>query len=152
MARRYPSRCTITPSNFFAGAPGEVRVAAGDREYMYSLTLPELSDSKWKPPASAMKGIPAFAPAVAAARDVWPVMAFAGALCLLAEWMLYGRFRRSRKLVLLARRLFGEGRLSLRKGEAADEFRTSLGALSVALAARLGGVGMAQPPAVASAG
>ena len=48
--------------DFFAGAPGAVRVAAGDRGYMYSLTLPELSDSRWKPPANAMKGIPAFAP------------------------------------------------------------------------------------------
>jgi von Willebrand factor type A domain/Aerotolerance regulator N-terminal len=81
--------------DFFAGAPGEVRVAAGDREYMYSLTLPELSDSKWKPPATALKGIPVFAPVAAAARDVWPIMALFGALALLAEWLLYGRFRRS---------------------------------------------------------
>ena len=42
--------------NFFAGAPGAVRVVAGDREYMYSLTLPELSDTKWKPPATALEG------------------------------------------------------------------------------------------------
>ncbi len=42
--------------DFFAGAPGAVRVAAGDREYMYSLTLPELSDAKWKPPANAHEG------------------------------------------------------------------------------------------------
>jgi hypothetical protein len=88
--------------NFFAGAPGEVHVAAGDREYMYSLTLPELSEAKWKPPASAMKGIPALAPALAAARDVWPLLAFAGAMCLLAEWILYGRFRRSRRLARFA--------------------------------------------------
>ncbi len=81
--------------DFFAGSPGEVRVAAGDREYMYSLTLPELSDSRWKPPAGAMRGLPAIAPAVAAARDVWPVLSILGALCLLAEWMLYGRFRRA---------------------------------------------------------
>src|SRR5262249_15623346 len=27
--------------NFFAGAPGSVRVSAGDREYLYSLTLPQ---------------------------------------------------------------------------------------------------------------
>jgi hypothetical protein len=80
--------------DFFAGAPGAVRVAAGDREYMYSLTLPELSDSKWKPPANVMKGIPAFAPIAAAARDVWPILAVLGALCLILEWILYGRFRR----------------------------------------------------------
>jgi hypothetical protein len=87
--------------NFFAGTPGAVRVVAGDREYMYSLTLPELADTKWKPPAGALKGIPSFAPVIARAADLWPVLALAGALCLLAEWLLYGRFRRS----LLARPL-----------------------------------------------
>ncbi len=92
--------------DFFAGAPGSVRVATGDREYMYSLTLPELSEAKWKPPASAMKGIPGFAPVAAAARDVWPILALLGALCLLAEWMLYGRFRRSQRLVHLGPTLF----------------------------------------------
>jgi len=81
--------------NFFAGAPGAVRVVAGDREYMYSLTLPELADSKWKPPASAIKGIPFYAPVLDRAADLWPWLALAGALCLLAEWLLYGRFRRS---------------------------------------------------------
>ncbi len=92
--------------DFFAGAPGSVRVATGDREYMYSLTLPELSEAKWKPPASAVKGIPGFAPVAAAARDVWPILALLGALCLLAEWMLYGRFRRSQRLIHLGPTLF----------------------------------------------
>jgi hypothetical protein len=103
--------------DFFAGAPGAVRVATGDREYMYSLTLPELSEAKWKPPAGAMKGIPALAPVVSAARDVWPVLALLGALCLLAEWFLYGRFRRSLRPIHLVPMLFrrkaavqGEGR------------------------------------------
>jgi hypothetical protein len=80
--------------NFFSGAPGAVRVVAGDREYMYSLTLPELADNKWKPPASALKGIPFFAPVLNRAADLWPWLALAGALCLLTEWLLYGRFRR----------------------------------------------------------
>ncbi len=88
--------------DFFAGTPGEVRVAAGDHEYMYSLTLPELSVAKWKPPANVLKGIPTFAPVAAAARDVWPLLAVAGAACLLLEWLLYGRFRRSRRLVHFA--------------------------------------------------
>lgn len=82
--------------DFFAGAPGAVRVAAGDHEYLYSLTLPELSDAKWKPPANALKGIPAFAPVMAAARDVWPILATCGALFLFIEWLLFGRFRRSK--------------------------------------------------------
>jgi hypothetical protein len=92
--------------DFFAGAPGAVRVDAGGREYMYSLTLPELSDSKWKPPAAVMRGIPAMAPVIAAARDVWPVLAFLGALCLIAEWLIYGRFRRSGRLIQFGPTLF----------------------------------------------
>jgi len=91
--------------NFFAGTPGAVRVVAGDHEYMYSLTLPELSDTKWTPPAGALKGIPSFAPIIARAADLWPLLAVAGVLCLLAEWLLYGRFRRSlRTFPLVMRR------------------------------------------------
>jgi hypothetical protein len=101
--------------DFFAGAPGAVRVATGDREYMYSLTLPELSEAKWKPPATAMKGIPAFAPVVAAARDVWPILAFLGALCLLAEWILYGRFRRAQRLIHLGTAFLGRKTTAMRQ-------------------------------------
>jgi hypothetical protein len=79
---------------FFAGAPGDVKVTAGDREYLYSLGLPELGDSKWTAPAEAKSGIPHFAPVLSASSDLWPLLAMAGALGLLAEWILYGRFRR----------------------------------------------------------
>src|SRR5581483_2873030 len=68
--------------DFFAGDPGQVRVDAGDRQYMYSLTLPELSDAKWKPPAGVLRGIPAFAPVAAAVHDVWPLLALLGAAAL----------------------------------------------------------------------
>jgi hypothetical protein len=94
--------------NFFSGAPGAVRVVAGDREYMYSLTLPELADAKWKPPASALKGIPFFAPVLDRAADLWPWLAVAGALCLLAEWLLFGRFRRALRTVPLVMRRSAE--------------------------------------------
>jgi hypothetical protein len=83
--------------DFFSGAPGAVRVRAGDREYMYSLSLPQLWDSKWQPPASAMKGIPTFAPILQGSSDMWQWLALAGAVGLLAEWLIYGRFRRARK-------------------------------------------------------
>jgi hypothetical protein len=72
---------------------------------MYSLTLPELADSKWKPPASALKGIPFYAPVLDRAAELWPWLALAGAFCLLAEWLLYGRFRRAlRSRPILMRR------------------------------------------------
>jgi hypothetical protein len=78
---------------FFAGSPGSVRVTAGDREYIYSLTLPELWDSRWDPPPDAHRGIPRFGAVIARVTDVWPWLALAGAAGLLAEWLLYGRFR-----------------------------------------------------------
>ena len=34
---------------FFTGAPGVVRVLTGDRELVYSLTLPQPGDTVWKP-------------------------------------------------------------------------------------------------------
>ena len=79
---------------FFAGSPGGVRVVTGDREYLYSLTLPELWESKWTPPAEARSGIPKFAAILESSSDLWPWLAIAGGLGLLAEWLLYGRFRR----------------------------------------------------------
>ncbi|MGA2724905.1 MAG: VWA domain-containing protein [Bryobacteraceae bacterium] len=80
--------------NFFAGRPGGVRVLAGDREYVYSLTLPQLWDSQWEPPAAARRGLPRWQPVVEGSRDLWPWLAIAGGLGLLLEWLLYGRFRR----------------------------------------------------------
>jgi hypothetical protein len=83
--------------NFYTGYPGSVRVLAGDREYVYSLTLPELWDTRWEPPSDTAKGIPRFAILPAGLGDVWPWLALAGALGLALEWFLYGRFRRSPK-------------------------------------------------------
>jgi hypothetical protein len=80
--------------NFFSGAPGGVKVVAGDREYLYSLTLPELWDEKWTPPSSAHMGVPRFTLMPESSRDLWPWLAIAGGLGLVAEWILYGRFRR----------------------------------------------------------
>jgi hypothetical protein len=80
--------------NFFSGAPGGVKVVAGDREYIYSLTLPELWESKWTPPPEAHLGVPKFSQILESSTDLWPWLALAGALGLLAEWILYGRFRR----------------------------------------------------------
>jgi hypothetical protein len=86
--------------HFFAGTPGSVRVTAGDREYVYSLTLPELWDAKWQPPAEARQGVPRFRMAAGASSDLWPWLALAGAVCLLVEWLLYGRNRRGARRFL----------------------------------------------------
>jgi hypothetical protein len=82
---------------FFSGTPGGVKVSAGDREYLYSLSLPEPWESKWTIPTDAKSGIPHFTRFVDTSSDLWPVLALAGALGLLIEWVLYGRFRRGLK-------------------------------------------------------
>jgi len=53
-----------------------------------------LWDSKWQPPADAHQGIPRFPQLAEPSGDMWPWLALAGGLGLLAEWLLYGRFRR----------------------------------------------------------
>ena len=87
---------------FFSGSAGTVRVLAGDRESVYSLTLPQLWESKWDVPAGTRRGIPRFTQAAGEATDLWQWLALAGGVGLLAEWVLYGRFRR--RLVRVTRR------------------------------------------------
>ena len=77
---------------FFAGDPGIVRVLTGDRELVYSMTLPQPGDVVWKP-TSAKRGLPGRSPSEPASRDIWQWLAIAGALGLAADWMLYGRKR-----------------------------------------------------------
>jgi hypothetical protein len=81
---------------FFSGAPGSVRVIAGDREYLYSLTLPQLWDARWTPPAGALRGIPRFTPVADSVSELWPWLALMGGAGLVAEWLMFGRFRRAR--------------------------------------------------------
>ena len=76
---------------FFSGAPGTVRVLAADRETVYSLTLPELWDAKWEVPSGVRRGLPVFREAARFSRDLWHALALAGGLCLLLEWLLFGR-------------------------------------------------------------
>jgi hypothetical protein len=78
---------------FFSGAPGTVRVLTGDREMTYSLTLPDLGESTWKPPQNVRRGIPRASVASVAATDLWPWLAALGGLGLLIDWLLFGRSR-----------------------------------------------------------
>jgi hypothetical protein len=77
--------------HFFSGSPGTVRVLAADRETVFSLTLPELWDAKWDVPPGIRRGLPGFRASAAFSRDLWQVLALAGGLCLLLEWLLFGR-------------------------------------------------------------
>jgi hypothetical protein len=78
---------------FFTGAPGVVRVLTGDRELVYSLTLPQPGDTVWKP-SNVKLGVPGRAPIGPASRDIWQWLALAGTAGLLADWLLYGRIDR----------------------------------------------------------
>jgi hypothetical protein len=78
---------------FFTADPGIVRVLAGDRELVYSLTLPQPGDTVWHP-SNVKVGLPPRAPAGPAYRDIWQWLAIAGAIGLFADWILYGRIDR----------------------------------------------------------
>jgi hypothetical protein len=78
---------------FFSGAPGTVRVLTGDRELVYSQTLPEVAEGLWRPPANVHKGIPRATGNVISTTDIWPWFAVVGALGLLLDWLLFGRSR-----------------------------------------------------------
>ena len=78
---------------FFTGAPGVVRVLTGDRELVYSLTLPQPGDTAWKP-SNVKLGLPGRAPLGPSSRDLWHWLALAGAAGLLVDWILYGRIDR----------------------------------------------------------
>jgi hypothetical protein len=78
----------------FAGLPGTIRLMTDAREQVYSLTLPGVGDVAWQPPASVLHGIPARGQEILS-RDLWPLLAVLGAIGLAAEWLLFGRARRS---------------------------------------------------------
>ena len=74
---------------FFAGEPARVRVLAGNSERVFSLTLPELWDAKWTPPANVRHGIPAWTDSIRRSRSIWPILALLGTALLVTEWVLY---------------------------------------------------------------
>lgn len=76
---------------FFAGAPGNVHVLTGDRESVYSLTLPDVGDVTWRPPVNTARGVRRGLAESSSAPNPWPWLALAGGLGLLADWLLYGR-------------------------------------------------------------
>lgn len=80
---------------FFTLTPGIVRLKSPEGEAVYSLTLPEVGETRWEPPKTALRGIPRQFAGLAPATDIWPWLAVLGGMGLLAEWLLFGRARRS---------------------------------------------------------
>jgi hypothetical protein len=91
--RRLPFTVDRSGLRFFAGAPGTVRVVTGDREVLYSLTLPDVAEATWKVPAKVRRGVPKASEQAASATELWPWLAALGALGLLIDWLLFGRSR-----------------------------------------------------------
>jgi len=91
--RQLPFTMSGKSLRFFTAAPGVVRVLTGDRELVYSLTLPQPGDAVWKP-ANVKIGLPPRAPIGPTSRDLWQWLALAGAAGLLADWILFGRIDR----------------------------------------------------------
>jgi hypothetical protein len=101
---------------FFAGTPGTVRVLAGDRESVYSLTLPQMWAGRWEPPAGIRRGIPRPNLLSGDYTELWQWLAILGAAGLLAEWILYGRLKRG-----MARVMGRRAPLSVRSAAAAPD-------------------------------
>jgi len=78
---------------FFAGAPATVRVLTGDRENVYSLTLPDVAEAVWSAPQNVRHGIPRSQEENSPGTDLWPWLAVLGGAGLLIDWLLFGRSR-----------------------------------------------------------
>ena len=112
--------------HFFAGNPGTVRVLARDREYVYSLTLPQMWESRWDAPEGARHGIPPTRVLAADFTELWRWLAILGAAGLIAEWILYGRLRRGlARLCGRARLTRGVGSSTSYAASHAEEVRRS---------------------------
>ena len=78
---------------FFTSDPGTIRVLTGDRDYVYSLTVPEVGESVWEAPDSVRKGVPRRIPGGPSSQDLWYWLAIAALAILALEWFLFGRHR-----------------------------------------------------------
>ena len=91
---RLPFTLEGSTLRFFSGAPGVIRVSTGNREMVYSLTLPQAGDATWKPQGVRL-GIPRRTDFSPGSRDIWHWLALLGALGLILDWYLFGRATRA---------------------------------------------------------
>jgi hypothetical protein len=98
--RNLPFNIRDRAVQFFAGEPARVRVIAANNERVYSLSLPEMWDTRWTEPSTALRGIPPLRQAIRRALLLWPWLALLGAGLLIFEWLLYGAPGTSRLRVI----------------------------------------------------
>ncbi len=79
--------------HLFTPEPQQVRVLTTAGERVFSLTLPEVAEGRWEPPAGVPRGLPPRRARAQPARELWPWLALAAGFCLWMEARLYGRLR-----------------------------------------------------------
>jgi hypothetical protein len=77
----------------YAAKPNVIRIVSPDRERVLSLTLPEVGQYVWTPPANTPRDVPASLLLGPSAIELWKWLAISGGLLLFAEWFVYGRQR-----------------------------------------------------------
>jgi hypothetical protein len=77
---------------FFASRPTIAHIVSDDRERVLSLTLPDVAEKEWSP-TEVTRDLPPISGFLPNTVDLWKWLALAGALCLLAEWILFGQQR-----------------------------------------------------------
>ncbi|MBV8866240.1 MAG: VWA domain-containing protein, partial [Acidobacteriaceae bacterium] len=83
---------------FFAASPSIVHVTSGERDRIVSLTLPAVAGRRWTATGASSTRPPSTPRLTPPAVNVWKWLALAAVLCLLIEWLVFGRSRRIRKL------------------------------------------------------
>jgi Ca-activated chloride channel homolog len=81
----------------FVTGPEIVTVASPGRERILSITLPDVAQHTWQPPARTASGLPAPSAWAEASVTLWQALAVLGGVGLVAEWLLFG-LRRKAKL------------------------------------------------------
>jgi hypothetical protein len=88
----------------FTAEPSVLHVDSPERERVVSLTLPDVAEAQWKTPAGAATGLPHRSRLRTEPVDLWKWLAFVGLGCLLAEWFLFGRQRRAKRIAVPSRK------------------------------------------------
>ena len=87
----------------FAARPEIVSIQSPGRQRILSLTLPDIAENHWTPPAGTASGLPGSVGWKSNSVTLWQALAILGAIGLIAEWLLFGRRRRASPSVTRSR-------------------------------------------------
>ncbi|MBI1353407.1 MAG: VWA domain-containing protein [Acidobacteria bacterium] len=75
----------------FSQSPGTVAVTTPNQHLKLSLTLPEIAEATWEPPAAVLRGVPPASAALGSALALWPWLALAALALWILDWTWFGR-------------------------------------------------------------